>query len=142
MIAEAHPETGPLARLLEERWDGRGDAPNQRELGAEVGAAVLLVAAAAGLALAGAEDHLPSLWLTAGLVGLYAIFSCAITIPIGSGSAVPSWLVLVPMLLLLPPALVPALAAHRARARHRGAPPGRAGAAASRSCSPWPTAGP
>jgi diguanylate cyclase (GGDEF)-like protein len=45
------------------------------------------------------------------LVLLYAIASRLIMFPIGAGYVVPSYLVLVPMLLLLPPGLVPLLSA-------------------------------
>ena len=49
--------------------------------------------------------------LAATLVLLYAVTSRVIKFPIGAGYVVPSWLILVPMLLLEPPALVPLLAA-------------------------------
>ena len=44
-------------------------------------------------------------------MGLYAIASSTIKFPIGAGYVVPSYLVLVPMLLLLPPGVVPLLTA-------------------------------
>jgi diguanylate cyclase (GGDEF)-like protein len=53
--------------------------------------------------------HVP-LVVTLELVGLYAIVR-TIKFPIGAGSMVPSYLVLVPMLLLLPPQVVPLLTA-------------------------------
>ena len=49
--------------------------------------------------------------LAALLVALYAIFSRSIKLPLGAGSFVPSYLVLVPMFVLLPAGSVPLLAA-------------------------------
>lgn len=49
--------------------------------------------------------------VTALLVVMYAVFSRTIRLPLGAGSFVPSYLVLMPMLVLLPPATVPLLAA-------------------------------
>ena len=62
-----------------------------------------------------------------------------IRFPIGAGYVVPSYLVLVPMLLLLPPATVPLLAAAGSCSARSCA--GRAAAAtASRCCSAVPDA--
>ncbi len=78
---------------------------SRRELGVEVvlGGAF----AVAALALSAVTDDRPvSIGVAAVLVGFYAIAS-RITFEVGAGFAVPTQLVLVPMLFLLPPATVP-----------------------------------
>ena len=95
--------------LLEDSWELRSRSTSRRELVAETGAAALFGLCSGGL-LAVAGGGAPSLWLSVLLVGLYALVS-RVEFPVGAGYAVPSQLVLVPMLLLLPPATVPLLAA-------------------------------
>ena len=63
-------------------------------------------AAVAGLAAAAPPAALPSMLLFAALVGAYAI-AAQVEFEVGNGSAVPTQIVLVPMLFALPPALVP-----------------------------------
>ena len=81
------------------------------------------------------------LGLAALLVALYALASRTIKFPIGAGYVVPSYLVLVPMLLLLPPGMVPLLAARRAGARHARPACSPAARAPSGCCSRSPTRG-
>jgi diguanylate cyclase (GGDEF)-like protein len=95
--------------LLESSWELRSRRVARRELVAElVSAALFLACATALVALAQGGGPEPGLAIV--LVGLYALLS-RIEFPVGAGYAVPSQLVLVPMLLLLPPATVPFLAA-------------------------------
>ena len=62
-------------------------------------------AAVAALAAAAPPAALPSMLLLAALVGAYAI-AAQVEFEVGNGSAVPTQIVLVPMLFALPPALV------------------------------------
>jgi HD-GYP domain-containing protein (c-di-GMP phosphodiesterase class II) len=73
------------------------------------GGFVFITAAACLAAFSKAGGTAPS-WLAAGLVAAYALVS-RIEFEIGSGSAIPTQLVFVPMLFLLPPASVPPLVA-------------------------------
>jgi diguanylate cyclase (GGDEF)-like protein len=82
----------------------------RRELVAEAVAAVLFLAAAGALALSAGGTKPLDLQAAALLVVLYALVS-RVEFPIGAGYVVPSHLVLVPMLVLLPAGLVPLLAA-------------------------------
>ena len=100
----------PSERLLEDSWSARSRRPPRRELIAEGVAALLFLACAVPLAVTATGGHSSSPWLAALLVVLYAIVS-RIEFPIGAGYVVPSYLVLVPMLVLLPPGLVPLLVA-------------------------------
>ena len=99
--------TDPVQRLLEDSWKTRSRRVNPRELAAEGAAATLFLCCAIPLALAAFASHQVNLPLAAALVGLYALASGMIKFPIGAGYVVPSYLVLVPMLLLLPPGVVP-----------------------------------
>ena len=108
----------PVERLMEDSWDSRSRAASRRELIVEAGAAALFLAVAVPLAVpavAGGQLR-PGLALL--LVGLYAVVSRMIKFPIGAGYVVPSYLVLVPMLLMLPPMSVPAAGSRWSRARH------------------------
>jgi diguanylate cyclase (GGDEF)-like protein len=96
-------------QLLEDSWELRARRASRRELLAETGAAALF-GLCSGALLAVDSAGAPSLWGSVVLVALYALVS-RIEFPVGAGHAVPSQLVLVPMLLLLPPATVPLLAA-------------------------------
>jgi diguanylate cyclase (GGDEF)-like protein len=102
---------GPLERLLEECWEARSRRPSRRELLVETSAALVFLAIAIPLAIPAFASRGFDPGLALLLVGLYAVVSRAIKFPIGAGSVVPSYVVLVPMLLLLPPASVPLLAA-------------------------------
>ena len=103
--------TDPVQRLLEDSWTGRRRDSSRQELLVESAAAVLFLACAIPLAAHALGAH-PIDWSLAGaLVGLYALASRLLKFPIGAGYVVPSYLVLVPMLLLLPPGVVPLLTA-------------------------------
>src|SRR5579859_77870 len=101
----------PVERLLEDSWEGRERDASRKELVAESGAAVLFLAVALPLALPVLLRGHVSALLVVLLVSLYAIVARAVRFPIGAGHVVPSYLVLVPMLVLLPPRVVPLLAA-------------------------------
>ncbi|HTU80161.1 MAG TPA: diguanylate cyclase [Solirubrobacteraceae bacterium] len=101
----------PVERLLEDSWQARGRRFSGRELAAETVASALFLACATPMALAALASHRIDWPLVAMLVTLYALASRMIKFPIGAGYVVPSYLVLVPMLLLLPPGIVPLLAA-------------------------------
>jgi diguanylate cyclase (GGDEF)-like protein len=100
-----------LERLLEESWDLRSAPASRRALLVDAVASGLFVAAAVPLAVTSLGGQHLRVGLAALLVGLYAVFSRSIRVPVGAGSFVPSYLVLVPMLVLLPPGVVPLLAA-------------------------------
>src|SRR5438128_12300047 len=100
-----------VERLLEESWTMRSNRAAPRELMVEALAAALFLGCAVPLALAADEAHSLNLALAGVLVVLYALASRIIKFPIGAGYVVPSYLVLVPMLLLLPPGIVPLMTA-------------------------------
>ena len=92
-------------RLLETSWEGRERRASERELIVEASAAALFVIAAAVLVVSWGAPGL-RLAVAALLIGVYAIVG-RIEFPVGAGFVVPTQLILVPMLLLLPPAVVP-----------------------------------
>jgi diguanylate cyclase (GGDEF)-like protein len=95
----------PTERLLEGSWERRERRASQRELLVDATAAVLFLVAAAGLLLLGGVDGLrPGLAVL--LIVVYALVA-RIEFPVGAGYVVPTQLVLIPMLMLLPPAIVP-----------------------------------
>lgn len=96
-------------RLLEDSWGLRQRRVARRELIAELLAAVAFLAVAGVLARLGAAAPMNPL-LAASLVAAYAVLS-AVRFPVGVGYVVPTQLVLVPMLVLMPPAQVPLLVA-------------------------------
>ena len=103
--------TAPVERLLEDSWEQRSRRTTKRELRAEVAAGALFLVCAGTLALTSTDSRAAfDAGLAALLVVLYGLMS-RIEFPIGAGFAVPSYLVLVPMLVLLPPATVPLLTA-------------------------------
>ena len=95
--------------LLAEAWELRSRRASRRELLAESGAAALF-GLCCGALLAVSGGGAPPFWLSVLFVALYALVS-RVSFPVGAGHAVPTQVVLVPMLLLLPPAAVPPLAA-------------------------------
>ena len=101
----------PADRLLEESWGERQRRPGYREMVVEVVAALLFLAVAVPMAVPALTTHPPDLALVVLLVALYALVAGAIGFPVGAGYLVPTYVVLVPMLLLLPPQAVPLLAA-------------------------------
>ena len=92
-------------RLLETSWEGRERRASERELIVEALAAALFAAAAAVLVLAGGVAGLRP-QVAALLIGVYALVG-RIEFPVGTGHVVPTQLILVPMLLMLPPGVVP-----------------------------------
>ncbi|HEX5223496.1 MAG TPA: hypothetical protein VFW29_00070, partial [Solirubrobacteraceae bacterium] len=99
----------PVERLLEDSWRERARSGHARELLVEAVAGLLLLAVAVPLALAAVASNDVDWGRAALLVALYALTSRMVKFPLGAGYVVPSYLVLVPMLLLLPPGLVPLL---------------------------------
>jgi diguanylate cyclase (GGDEF)-like protein len=97
-------------RLLESSWEGRARRASERELLVDWVAAALFVAVAAAMLFAWGAVHARGGALAgtaALLIGVYALVA-RIEFPVGAGYVVPTQLVLVPMLLVLPPAAVPA----------------------------------
>jgi HD domain len=92
--------------LIEERR-ARASAPlARRDSRVTSASALLFLAAAACLQLAFPGDRHPSVGLLVLLVAAYAVAS-KVEFEVGIGSAIPTQLVFVPMLFLLPPAMVP-----------------------------------
>ena len=92
--------------LLEQSRARRGQRLHGRERLVKWASVCAFGAAVAGLAAAAPPAALPSMLLFAALVGAYAI-AAQVEFEVGNGSAVPTQIVLVPMLFALPPALVP-----------------------------------
>src|SRR4051812_15856450 len=97
-------------RLLEDSWEGRQRRLPQRELVTEIVFAVLFVVTAVALllvpgAMSGFDPAMAAL-----LVGLYVILA-VVEFPVGAGNVLPTQLVLIPMLVLVPPGAVPLLVA-------------------------------
>jgi diguanylate cyclase (GGDEF)-like protein len=103
---EVYETDSVTERLLERSWAGRDRRASERELVVDATAAALF-GAVAGLLLLGANVTGLRLPVTALLVAVYALV-CRIEFPVGAGYVVPTQLILVPMLLILPPAVVPA----------------------------------
>jgi diguanylate cyclase (GGDEF)-like protein len=102
----------PVERLMEDSWTSRSHRrPGRREVIVETIAAVMFFCCAVPLALLAPRQRAMEPLLAVTLVGIYALASRLVKFPIGAGYVVPSYLVLVPMLLLLPPGTVPLLAA-------------------------------
>src|SRR5690242_4006562 len=97
-------------RLLEDSWEARARRLARRELVAESAFAVAFLVSAGPLLLLprATRGFEPAM---AGVpVGLYAI-PAGIEFPVGAGNVLPTQLVLVPMLVLVPPGAVPLLVA-------------------------------
>jgi diguanylate cyclase (GGDEF)-like protein len=108
-VGDIHSEAA-AERLLEESWSTRSRAVSTRELITELTAGGLFLLAAAALALLpGATAGFDPI-VAVTLLALYVVVS-RVEFPVGAGYVVPSQLVLVPMLVLLPPATVPVLVA-------------------------------
>ncbi|HEY1358276.1 MAG TPA: HD domain-containing phosphohydrolase [Thermoleophilaceae bacterium] len=97
-------------RLLEDSWEARSRRASRRELAAEAVAGLVFLACAGPLAVAAISGHSVDVATAGLLVVLSALFS-RIEFPVGAGYVVPSYVVLVPMLVLLPPGVVPLLTA-------------------------------
>jgi diguanylate cyclase (GGDEF)-like protein len=97
-------------RLLEDSWDGRTRRLPRRELVTEIVFALLFLAAAGCLLLVpgAASGFDPA--VAGVLVALYVILA-GVEFPVGAGNVLPTQLVLIPMLVLLPPGAVPLLVA-------------------------------
>jgi diguanylate cyclase (GGDEF)-like protein len=94
-------------RLLEDSWEARARArASRRELIVEAAAGALFVAAAAGLLVAVGTARPLQATVVGLLVALYVLVA-RVEFPVGTGHVLPTQLVLVPMLVLLPPAVVP-----------------------------------
>src|SRR6266540_2737462 len=93
-------------RLLEESWETRSRGVSSRELLTELAAGGLFLLAAGSLLLVHGATSAFDPKVAAVLLGLYVLVS-RVEFPVGAGYVVPSQLVLVPMLVLLPPATVP-----------------------------------
>jgi diguanylate cyclase (GGDEF)-like protein len=99
------PLQSATERLLESSWTQRERRASRRELAVDATAAALFVASAAALGLLGYTASLRP-GLAALLIAVYALVA-RIEFPVGAGYVVPTQLILVPMLLLLAPAVVP-----------------------------------
>src|SRR4051812_30563 len=101
----------PVERLLEESWESRSRRMGRRELLTETAATVLFLACSVPLFIAAIGAHHVDATAAGVLVGLYVVLSRLVKFPIGVGYVVPSYVALVPMLLVLPPGAVPLMAA-------------------------------
>src|SRR5437588_5481135 len=99
--------SAPVERLLEDSWASRSQQAGRRELAVESFAAALFLAIATALAIPALAAHRVDSGLALLLIALYAVVAGAIRFPLGAGYVVPSYLILVPMLVLLPPGTVP-----------------------------------
>ncbi|HSS58703.1 MAG TPA: HD domain-containing phosphohydrolase [Solirubrobacteraceae bacterium] len=97
-------------RLLEESWEARSRGVDRRELLTELVAGVLFGLGAVALMLVPGALSGFDVATAVVLVALYTLVS-RVEFPVGAGYVFPSQLVLVPMLVLLPPATVPLLVA-------------------------------
>jgi diguanylate cyclase (GGDEF)-like protein len=93
-------------QLLDETWETRERRGSRRELTVEAIAAVLFTGAAAALLTISPPAHVVRPGTACLLIAIYAIVA-RIEFPVGAGHVIPTQLVLVPMLVMLPPATVP-----------------------------------
>ena len=91
--------------LLDEFWEPEPPAMARRELATEAVGAVLLALLAAGLAVVAPDGGAAAPWTWPVFVLAYALAG-SVKFHVGATFAVPTQLVLVPMLLLLPPGMV------------------------------------
>ena len=103
--------SGTVERLLEDSWSSRSRRADVREQVVEVVSSLLFLAISVPLFAAAIGAHPIDGMLAVALCLMYAICSGLVRFPIGAGYVVPSYIALVPMLLLLPPGTVPLLAA-------------------------------
>jgi diguanylate cyclase (GGDEF)-like protein len=112
--SERHQDVTESAteQLLESSWEGRERRASQRELLVDAVAGALFVAVAGGLLFAAGVTHPhagevgPFTGTAVLLIAAYALVG-RIEFAVGAGYVVPTQLILVPMLLVLPPAAVP-----------------------------------
>ena len=100
-----HNSQSATEKLLERSWETRKRRASHRELIVDVIAAVLFGAAAGALLSWGGAGALRP-GIAALLIAVYALV-VRIEFPVGASYVVPTQLILVPMLLMLPPAAVP-----------------------------------
>ena len=104
--ADAGEAQSATERLLENSWEARERRASRREVTAETIAAVLFLATAASLLVFTGAAATVRPGIAISLVAVYALVA-RIEFPIGAGHVVPTQLVLVPMLVMLPPGAVP-----------------------------------
>ena len=110
-LSTTSPDSDPgLQRLIVESRERLPERPPARERAVDMSAAVAFLAAAVAMAIAFEPSRSLDPWLAISLVGSYAIAS-RVEFAMGSGWAVPTQLVFVPMLFLLPTETVPLLVA-------------------------------
>src|SRR3954467_2614178 len=101
----------PYVEELLGNASGRAAAPlPRRELSAELACGALLLAAVAALALLAPSERALEPIAALGLIAVFAVAQ-QVQFEVGIGYTVPTQLVLMPMLILAPPALVPLLVA-------------------------------
>jgi putative nucleotidyltransferase with HDIG domain len=101
----------PAVEALHEGWDRTHREPLRgRELAVETASAALFLAAAAAMAAFIPSERAFDPVLALALVAAYAVMA-RVHFPIGHGFTIPTQLVLVPMLFLVPPGSVPLLVA-------------------------------
>jgi len=110
-VGEDGRSTKVVERLMEDSWRARTRRWGRREVIVEAAAGAVFLCCSVPLAVGALAAHGVDVPLAALLVAMYAIVSRLIRFPIGAGFVVPSYLVLIPMLVLLPAGLVPLLAA-------------------------------
>ncbi len=101
---------GAVERLMEDSWSARSRQPDRRERLVETASSLLFLAISVPLAISALASQGVDWRLVVALVLMHAL-SHSVEFPIGAGYVVPSYIVLVPMLLLLPPGAVPLLVA-------------------------------
>jgi diguanylate cyclase (GGDEF)-like protein len=109
MDRDNEPASGPdtvVDRLLEESWGSRERRGSRRELTVEAAAAILFGGVAAALLVFSGAVGAVRPGTACLLIGTYAVLA-RVEFPVGAGHVVPTQLVLVPMLVLLPPGAVP-----------------------------------
>ena len=121
--------TSAAEQVLEQTWDRRRRAPAARARRARLAAALLFLAAAAALLLLAPPSRPLAPVVAVALVFAYAV-AARVEMAVGAGYAVPTQVVLVPMLLVLPPAAAPCLVAaglalSTLADRRRSLPPGQ-----------------
>jgi HD-GYP domain-containing protein (c-di-GMP phosphodiesterase class II) len=105
--SELHPA---MEDAIERHGESQKAGLDKRERTSEISLAIATLAAAAALAALGPEPQAFDPWLAGALVVAFAV-AHRVRFHDGAGYAIPTQLVLVPMLLLLPPAVVPLLVA-------------------------------
>jgi diguanylate cyclase (GGDEF)-like protein len=103
---ELHQERSATERLLERSWEARERRASQRELIVDAAAGALFGAVAIALLMLGGGVAGLSSSTVFLLIAVYALVG-RIEFPVGAGYVVPTQLILVPMLLILPPSAVP-----------------------------------